>query len=319
MNSVKLSTVTLEKKEDKKIEVPKKGLRFNDGKLRYDLIPTFALKEFVKVLTYGANKYTIRDDNGAIVSKGDNNWRRGLEWRGVIASMKRHIEAWERGEDLDFDENCEGCKSGNCKMHSGLLHTAHMMCNAVFLTEFYKIYPQGDDRLHHYMNMPKIGLDIDEVLADWVTPWTKYFNLEKPTSWFFDRDIMERFETMRKEGTLDDFYLTLPPKIVGSELPFEPHCYITSRPVSTAITEKWLDKHGFPARPVYTIPVGESKFETAKKAGVEYFVDDRFENFVDFNKNGICCFLFDAHHNQRYKVGHKRIKSLNDLPCLQYQ
>ena len=45
----------------------------------------------------------------------------------------------------------------------------------------------------------------------------------------------------------------------------------------------------------------------------QQFVDDKFENFVELNKNGICCFLMDAPHNQRYDVGHKRIKSLKEL------
>ena len=61
--------------------------------------------------------------------------------------------------------------------------------------------------------------------------------------------------------------------------------------------------------PVYSVGVNESKVEVAKKSGVDIFVDDRFENFVELNNNGICTFLFDAPHNRRYNVGHKRIKS----------
>lgn len=127
---------------------------------------------------------------------------------------------------------------------------------------------------------------------------------------------MQRFEEMRSKGILDKFYLNLEPKIRGSEIPFEPVCYITSRPVATEITVEWLEKHGFPARPVYTVGMGESKIAVAKKAHVEFFVDDRYENFREFNENGICCYLFDAPHNHRYNVGFKRIKSLNELPCI---
>lgn len=318
MTTPKLTTATLEKKETKKDAEPVKGRRYNEGKLRYDLVPTLAQREYVKVLTYGANKYTVKDEEGNVLSHGDDNWRNGLEWRGVIASMKRHIEAWERGEDRDFDKNCDGCKTGFCMKHSGCLHTAHMMCNAAFLTEYYFIQQKLDNRKHPWKNMPKVGLDIDEVLADWVTPWINHFKLPRPTSWFFDRQIIKRFEQMRAEGTLDDFYLNLPPKVDGSQLPFEPTCYITSRPVDTDITEQWLEKHGFPAKPVHTVAVGDSKIEIAKKAGLEFFVDDRFENFVEFNKAGIVCYLFDAPHNQRYNVGAYRIKSLNELPFLQY-
>lgn len=41
--------------------------------------------------------------------------------------------------------------------------------------------------------------------------------------------------------------------------------------------------------------------------------DVTFENFVELNNAGICCFLFDALHNRKYQVGYKRIKSLNEL------
>lgn len=76
---------------------------------------------------------------------------------------------------------------------------------------------------------------------------------------------------------------------------------------------EWLDKNGFPAVPVYSVGHGVSKVDVAKRSGIDIFVDDRYENFVELNQNGICCFLFDAPHNQRYNVGYKRIKSLNDL------
>ena len=38
-----------------------KGLRFNDGKSRYDLITPFALEQLAKVLTKGAEKYAERN------------------------------------------------------------------------------------------------------------------------------------------------------------------------------------------------------------------------------------------------------------------
>ena len=52
----------------------------------------------------------------------------------------------------------------------------------------------------------------------------------------------------------------------------------------------------------------------AKDAKIDIYVDDRFTNFVELNKAGICCYLFDAPHNQRYSVGYKRIKNLSELP-----
>lgn len=266
---------------------PHKGLRYNAGKLRYDLIPPFAMEQYARVMTKGAQKYAER------------NWERGMLWSNVIASLKRHLAEVEKGNDYDEE--------------TGILHAAHVMWNAAALTEYYKTYPQGDDRPHLYLRYPKIGLDIDEVLCDWVGAWTTFHNLPVPKTWFFHRDIMNRFKAMREDNTLNEFYMNLKPKISPEDIPFEPHCYVTSRPVPTEVTEKWLDKHCFPTVPVYTVEAGESKLEIIKKAGIEVFVDDRFENFAELNKAGICTFLLDAPHNQRYNVGYKRIKTLKEL------
>lgn len=261
-----------------------KGARFNEGKTRYDLIPAYAQEQYARVLTEGAKKYAPR------------NWELGMKWSKVIASMKRHIAAYERGQDFDPE--------------TGLLHAAHIMCNAAFLTEYYKIYPQGDDRNHSYLNMPKIGLDIDEVLADWVGHWTARHSMEVPETWNFDRNIGDKFAALKDDK---EFWLTIPVKTNPSDIHFEPHCYITSRSIPLAWTEEWLDKNGFPTMPVYSIPFDSSKVEVARKSGIDIYVDDRFENFVELNRAGICCYLFDAPHNKRYDVGFKRIKSLAEL------
>jgi uncharacterized HAD superfamily protein len=176
------------------------------------------------------------------------------------------------------------------------------------------LYPEGDNRPHNYLTKKRIGLDIDEVLCDWVTAWTKKWKLNVPHSWFFDRKIVQRIEKMRKDKTLDKFYSELKPLIKGSELPFEPTCYITSRPVDVSVTTAWLDKHEFPTSPVVCVGRDrKEKIEVAKEFELDYFVDDNYDTFVEMNKAGICCFLYDQPHNTRYKVGHKRIKSLNEL------
>lgn len=264
------------------------GLRFNVGKTRHDLVPAYAQEQYAKVMTYGSTKYAER------------NWERGMAWSKVLASLERHLQAIKRGEDFDPETK--------------LLHSAHIMCNAAFITEYYKIYPEGDDRPHTYLSPKKIGLDIDEVLAAWTPAWCKYWNIEKcPSSWFFDRNILQKFNDMKVDGTLDSFYLNLPTLINPDDIPFEPYVYVTSRPVSTEISQQWLDNKGFPHRPVHTVPLGESKVDVIKSLGLDYFVDDRFDNFVELNKAGICCYLYDAPHNQRYDVGYKRLKSLKDL------
>jgi 5'(3')-deoxyribonucleotidase len=293
------------------------GRRYNNGKNRMNLFPPWAYEKICEVYTKGADKYTILDQDGNIEDSGDNNWMNGMEWSKVMGCLERHYNAFKQGYDYDYDPKCKGCLEGNCSNHTGLDNLAHLAWNAIALLEFRRIYPQGDDRLKSFLNMPKIGLDIDEVLCSWVDPWCDKFNLKKPAkSWFFDRQLKERFAEMKKEGTLDEFYLSLPAKIIGDDLPFEPHCYITSRPVDVSISEKWLDDHGFPCKPVYCVGSGQSKVDVALKSGIDIFVDDFYDNFVDLNNAGIFTYLFDAPHNQKYNVGYHRIKSLNDIPLV---
>jgi hypothetical protein len=268
------------------------GMRFNQGKLRYDLVNPKAYEDLVQVLTDGATKYKSR------------NWEAGLSWTSVLASLKRHIAAIEKGEDYDKE--------------SGRLHIAHAACNAHFLNTFYYTFPQGDDRVKSFLKIPKIGLDLDGVIANWTGAWNKVYPevLVAPNSWYLDRKVGKRFQAMREAGTLDDFYMQIEPLIKSEDLPFEPHCYITSRPVSKEISEAWLDKYHFPAKPVYSVDLRESKVEVAKDAGVEIFVDDAFENFVELNNGGIFTYLYSAPWNLKHDIGHMRINSLKDIPLL---
>jgi 5'(3')-deoxyribonucleotidase len=260
------------------------ALRYNQEKTRYDLLEPYAIEQLAKVFTKGAEKYE------------PYNWMKGMSWTAMLASLKRHIAAFEKGEDFDKE--------------SGLQHMAHAAWNAMGLVTYMKYRPEFDDRNHAYLRRPKIGLDIDEVLADWVGHWTKHHGQSVPETWNFDRHIKDKFELLKDNK---DFWLSIPVKTPPSDINFEPHCYITSRSIPQEWTEQWLDMNGFPTMPVYTVPFNKSKIQVAKESGIDWFVDDRYENFVELNNAGICTFLFDQPHNRRYDVGYKRIYSLKDL------
>jgi hypothetical protein len=101
------------------------GIRYNDGKLRFDLISPVASQRIAEVLTKGCEKYP------------ENNWRKGLPWvKGVVSSLERHIHAFKMGEDLDQE--------------TGLLHIAHAATNLMFLLEFYETHKELDDRKDMY-------------------------------------------------------------------------------------------------------------------------------------------------------------------------
>lgn len=85
-----------------------KGLKFDNDKLRYDLIPPEVIEELAKVLTHGAAKYA------------PNNWKKVEPFNDrYYAALMRHLEAWRQGEQLDKD--------------SGLHHLSHVITNVAFL------------------------------------------------------------------------------------------------------------------------------------------------------------------------------------------
>lgn len=103
-----------------------KGLRYNEGKLPYHLLPDNAIQEIVKILGKGAEKYEPR------------NWMNGLKWDSECASsLQRHLAAWKMGEDIDPED--------------GMLHIAKVMVNAMFLTHF-ALEGTGEDDRHTYSN-----------------------------------------------------------------------------------------------------------------------------------------------------------------------
>lgn len=96
------------------------GVKFDAEKPDFTLLPFDALTEVVKVLDFGARKYS-RD-----------NWRRvpNAERRYMAAAL-RHLIAHEQGETNDTE--------------SGLSHLAHAACCVLFLLSF-KIDAENETR-----------------------------------------------------------------------------------------------------------------------------------------------------------------------------
>jgi hypothetical protein len=85
------------------------GKKYDDDKLRYDLLPVKALRDVTQVLTFGAKKY------------GDNNWKITKPESRYIAAAMRHLEAYRDGEVLDPE--------------SGIHHLAHAACSLMFILQ----------------------------------------------------------------------------------------------------------------------------------------------------------------------------------------
>lgn len=95
------------------------GTKFDQDKLRMDLIDAKAMEGLASVLTFGAKKYAA------------HNWRNGIHYSRIMAALLRHVSAIQRGEYIDPE--------------SGLPHIDHVGCCWMFLSNFMKTRPDLDD------------------------------------------------------------------------------------------------------------------------------------------------------------------------------
>ncbi len=98
----------------------KDGVKYDSGKPRYDLLPPELDRSVSTILAYGANKYAAR------------NWEKGMEWGRVYGALRRHLDAFWGGEDIDPE--------------SGYPHLWHAACNIAFLVAYRERGIGNDDR-----------------------------------------------------------------------------------------------------------------------------------------------------------------------------
>lgn len=99
---------------------PGTGVKADQGKLQWNLVPLEYLEGMVRVLMHGASKYS------------KHQWRRGMPWTQPYEALLRHLVAWQAGEDIDPE--------------SGLPHLDHAMCELLFLIAFTVDFPDNDNR-----------------------------------------------------------------------------------------------------------------------------------------------------------------------------
>lgn len=172
-----------------------------------------------------------------------------------------------------------------------------------FLNDF-----QNDPYLSFYNKQYKIGLDIDECLADFIGGVTEKYKLQyEVKSWYFtyNHDLFDEVKDKK------DFWMNLKTVTHPDDLPFLPVCYISRRSIPIEWTQEWLYNHGFPCVPV--IHVSGSKINICKEWELDYYIDDSFLNFQELNANGVKTFLFDKPHNKKFKVGNYRISEIKEI------
>lgn len=87
-----------------------KGLKYDAGKVRYDLVEPFVEESLASVLTFGAIEKGY----------GERNWMNVEPFQDrYYAALRRHIAEWRNGNVIDSE--------------SGRHHLAHALCNIYFL------------------------------------------------------------------------------------------------------------------------------------------------------------------------------------------
>lgn len=277
---------------------PGTASRYNSNKPRHALIPAYALRELAKVYTIGAEKYTRYDDGGKLIEDGSYNWRRGMSWMSVMDSVERHIAKFKHGSDFDTDYPPDLLAK-----HGQTYHLANAAWGLFTLLEYYKIYPQGDDRRHWYDRpLKRVWLDIDDVICDFSRYFIERLGLpaHDPTDWddWRFRKNLDRVD--------DDFWISAPALVDPLKITYPISGYCTKRRCSTELVEQWLEKNGFPCAEVINVGLDGSKAE-ALRDRADVMIDDSIRNFAEINAAGITCYLATRPHNAKYDVGHLRV------------
>jgi len=109
-------------KNNNSTDLSKVAVKFDSQKPRMSLLPSLAEEAIAWGMTYGAIKYEAF------------NWMKGFSWTRLYDSCRRHLNAWNRGEDIDEE--------------SGLPHLALAGCCVMMLYDTTQLFPEKDDRWH---------------------------------------------------------------------------------------------------------------------------------------------------------------------------
>ena len=99
------------------------GKKDDNGKPRFDLIPSEPLLGVMACFAIGGEKY------------GDKNYTNGIKYSRYYNATYRHLIAWWGGEECDPED--------------GIHHLDHVATNAMLLRDLMRTCPNHDDRPHN--------------------------------------------------------------------------------------------------------------------------------------------------------------------------
>ena len=136
----------------------------------------------------------------------------------------------------------------------------------------------------------RIGLDIDECLADFMGSYLNKFKSQKNP---LKNEIISRnVHNLRYDK---EFWENLP-KL--RNIDFVPELYCTKRVNRKEYTRNWLSKNEFPIRPIYQMYHQQGNKANMIKGLVDVFVDDSPFNVYKCLESCVPALLLDTEYNQ---------------------
>jgi hypothetical protein len=106
------------------------GIKHDQGKPRFELLPPEFLFAVTEVLTFGANKYA------------DRNWEKGMKWSRVFGALMRHMWCWWGGKG----PTSKNFAFGDLDDETKFSHLWHAGCCIAFLITYEERGVGEDDR-----------------------------------------------------------------------------------------------------------------------------------------------------------------------------
>ena len=135
----------------------------------------------------------------------------------------------------------------------------------------------------------RIGLDIDDVLADFWGGYCRYFDTDNHPELLESHVITQNVERVLKRDR--NFWIDL--EVV--DFPnFVPELYCTKRVNNKSWTKEFLRLNGFPDRPVYQIFSQAKNKADVIKGKVDIFIDDSLMNVMQCNEANVPTLLYHS-------------------------
>jgi len=224
---------------------------------------------------------------------------------------------------VDAGERVPPESSDSCEVSK---EDAHMIItNNGTLSEFREKVIKFGDQLYERKHLgvkliPRIGLDIDGVLADFNLHFLRKMKDEgviedahTPATDWNDPRFRENFWRVNSDK---DFWLGIPRMLDPFNIDYPVAAYITARPIATEVSERWLSENGFPDAPVITVGQDGDKVSAINELDLDVFADDGWHNFYKIEQSGAVDvnFLVDRPHNRKFQIEDwKRLYHVGEL------